>query len=257
MTSNRKLKWREKYANHAESYEELLSFDPFEGWDQNCSPEVMAEDEFRCGLEAWLGGNPLQGTAFIRRGRDITTRALAEKRLDKGLCRSSFPRNRGELLRINTYCTGILERRDNNPALLEASRDLRKMAQTYPEWDSQAEALYLAAVRAALIGHQLDQAQHMLKSAREFNWHKEEAGILEGLAFEEASKREESISRLEAFLETVCDPDYSPDYFFESTIARFELAVLYVKAQEGNAAPDYRAALARITDCHPCQEKQS
>lgn len=248
MTSNNQSRWREKYANHAESYEELLSFDPFEGWDQNCSPEVTAEDEFRCGLEAWLGGEPEQGTAFIERGRDITTRALTEKRLDKGLCMSSFPRNRGELLRINAYCTGILEGGDYSSALLEASHDLRKMAQTYPGWDSQAEALYLAAVRAALIGGQPDQAQHMLESAREFNWHIEEARILSGLTLEEDSKREESISRLEAFLESVCDPDYAPDFFFESTIARFELAVLYVKAREGKAGPDYRAALARIRE---------
>ncbi len=246
MSTNTRLAWRERYEDQAEGYQELLTLDPFEDWESNSSPEITAEDELRCGLESWFAGDEGRGVAFFERALRIAERALTEKRLDEGLHKSGFPRNRGELIRVREYSLGILEGRIDRQALINASRDFAVVVQLYPEWNSQTEAYCLAAVRAALIGGDIFRARSLLENAPAFSWHNEEAQALKQLASDDADEHHNGLVAVRILLDRLRDPGYSPDFFIELTLLRLELPALCERAHEGGATLDIKAALDRF-----------
>lgn len=246
--------WTAALTRDRSAYLTLLEKDPFQGWERNRMPEATAERLLVMGTEILFGdrADPL-GVAFCEKASEVADRALAERKCESALCKSAFPLNRGHLQRVRVLTTGILCRSLDLEALKHASDDCAAWCESYQrwEWDSQAEAYYLGAVRMALLGMEGVRTEKLLRGRRRFKWHKVEQELLKDLApglvagrlVEDASV----VERFRSFFDRVRDPTFKPEVFAEVKVQRLELGLLWDRGFVGDGqAIDWPRAIDAV-----------
>jgi len=225
--------WAAALARDRSAYLILLEKDPFEKWDLNRMPEGTAERLLVMGTEILFGDRAdVLGSAFIERALRVAERALAEQKYESALCKNGFPLNRGHLERVRTLATGTLGGSLDVEALRRASDDCAAWCEGYErrEWDSQAEAYYLGAVRMALLGMDTARTEKLLASRRRFKWHRIEYELLKDIATRLVTDRPLDAGlaeRFKGFFDRVRDPAFKPEVFAEAKIQRLEIGLLW------------------------------
>lgn len=229
---DRELLWVERYERDRNGFAEVLTWDPFREWERNAMPESSVQQELRGALYvayAW-GVDHEQAVAFLNRACKAAERTINEDKLTSALSVASFPLNRGTLHRDYSYARAILGERLDEEALRQSSRDFEEWCKKYGkgQWDSQAQANYLAAVRLASITGDIDRARELLKTKKSFNWHKVEHELwkrlveLSGTVRADAEFSEYFMEYFDKFR----DPRFIPDVYMETDVLRLELAAI-------------------------------
>ena len=241
-TEEYKALWLARYERDRSGFGEVLMWDPFREWERNSMPEVSVQQEFRGGLYVAyaFGSDHEQAMAFLRRTCQVAQRVIDEDKLTSPVCQSRFPKNRGTLYRAYTYARAILGRSLDIEALRQSSRDFEEWCKRYEkgEWDSQAQANYLSAVRLSLIAGDIDRARELLKTKRSFKWHNTEHGLWKLLVEkrEQARGDAEFIALFNYYFAKLRDPSVVPDVYMETDVLRLELAVIadkYITSDDG------------------------
>ena len=235
--------WIARYEKNRDAYPQLLSWDPFRDWERNRMPESSVENELLNGLRvayAWTVSCG-QAVAFFERACEVAQRVFYEDKLKSPLSSSSFPLNRGILNRAFSYARAILFESVDVEALRQSSRDFEQWCKGYGkrEWDSQAQANYLATVRLAFIAGEIDRARELLKNTKSFKWHDREHALWKRLADSDGQALRADAEFAEQFREyfnQLRDPRFIPDVYMETDILRLELALLrdkYLMSEDG------------------------
>lgn len=163
-------------------FPDILASDIFKDWDRDVMPELAAEIQFECALDiACAYPDHKMIRPFLERSLTIAKRALAEKPLATDPTMSNrFPGNRGHLLRIKSYASGLLDKGALDIASLkQASEDLigdKVLSEWEPaEWEDLHQTQYLVAVQLALVCGDVSRASDLLKVGCKFEdvkgWH--------------------------------------------------------------------------------------
>jgi hypothetical protein len=234
----------------------ILNQDPFEWWEQNRMPESVAEMRFIYALRiACADPASPDCRAFLQQALAVADRAMREGKLVTGRCASAFPENRGRLLRVRAYTEVLLGRPLDEAALRQASADYIGWCAKFgpSDWDSQLQAYYLTAVRAALLGGDATDARQLLATKKRFNWHAEEHDLLTRLAGDAVelplphARRAELLPVMDGYFDKIRDPNYKPQVFLQVHSLRLDLALLrdkYLISPDGRV--DGRRAVEAI-----------
>lgn len=245
MTSNEEVLerlWFERYERDRDGFAEILTWDPFKDWQVDRMPEMGVGEELRAGLYiAYARGTDYeQAVAFFRRACQVAQRAIDEDKLTSPHSNSSFPLNRGVLYRAYSYARAILGEQLDVRALAQSSRDFEEWCKGYKksEWDSQAQANYLSAVRLAIVAGEIDRAQELLKTRKSFTWHKTEHEVWKRLVELRGDVRTDAEfgGRFGEYFDKLRDPRFAPDVYMETDILRLELAAIrdkYLISEDG------------------------
>lgn len=232
--------WIARYEMNRSGYPEMLADHPFDGWERSHMPETRVEEELSYGLYiayAW-GSDHEQAVAFFNRACVVAERAIDEDKLTSPLSNSSFPLNRGILNRAFSYARAALGEPLDSSALRQASQDFEEWCKGYGrrDWDSQAQANYLAAVRLALVAGDLERARELLKTKKSFKWHNEEHQIWFRLVERDRAIDDALAESFDRYFGRLRDPGFVPDVYMEIDILRIELAAVrdkYLVSDDG------------------------
>ncbi|OJH37672.1 hypothetical protein [Cystobacter ferrugineus] len=236
-----KATWQAQYQAERDDYLQLLNKDIFANWGTNSKPEWTAERQFMMGLNLFYSGlNDKDAQGFVAKGARMAERALQERRFESEQCKAGFPLNRGRLLRTQAYTSAILDGTFtfNSALLRQAAVDHHDWCRPYKgrQWDSQAQAYYLAAVRLSIIADDLQTARELLGAKKSFKWHEEEFQLWsQWVEARHAGGRE--WDGLDEYFCRVRDPNYVPDIFMEKGVLQLELGMIRYKYQRGTALP--------------------
>jgi hypothetical protein len=227
--------WGKEMEKDHSDYEEILRWDRYKNWEINRSPEGTAKDELLDGVSILFGnGPPALAKAFLERSLHIAERIVKENRLQSPLCISTFPENRGVLLRSMAYARLMLGGRLDELMVLQASADFEQWCEPRmkkSKWHDLEETEYLVAVRQALIGGDEARARSLLEKRRSFRWHAVQAALLKGLSagagvpLTGAPLQE----RFEDFFDVVRDPHFKPEVYSEPAVLRLDMGLLHDK----------------------------
>lgn len=232
--------WIARYERNRSGYPEMLADDPFDGWERSHMPETRVEEDLAYGLYisyAW-GPEQEQAVAFFKRVCTVAERAIDEDKLTSPLSNSSFPLNRGVVNRAYSYARAVLGGSLDSPALHQASLDFEEWCKGYGrrDWDSQAQANYLAAVRLAVVVGDLERARALLKSRKSFKWHHEEHHLWSRLVERDGAIDDALAENYDRYFDRLRDPGFIPDVYMETDILRLELAAIrdkYLAGEDG------------------------
>jgi hypothetical protein len=234
-TNEHEQLWIAHYERNRAAYPDVLRNDPFVFWERDQIPEMAVDEELRAGLHiayAW-GTAHEQALAFLRRACSVAQRIIGEDKLTSPECVGGFPLNRGRVYRSYSYARALLGEPLDVEAVEQSSRDFEEWCRGYGkgEWDSQAQANYLASVRLALISGNLDRARELLKTKKSFRWHKDEHELWKILVEkrEEIRRDEEFAHRFSRLFDKLRVPGFVPDVYIETDILRLELPAIREK----------------------------
>ncbi|MEA2572469.1 MAG: hypothetical protein QOI24_4470 [Acidobacteriota bacterium] len=231
-TGEREL-WFARYERDQKSFAKVLGWDPFKDWDANAMPEMQVEEELAGGLYVSyaVGPDHEQAVAFFRRACRVAQRVIDEDKLTSPLCVGGLPLNRGRLYRAYTYARCILGELLDLKALEQSSRDFEDWCKGYGkgEWDSQAQANYLSAVRLSLIGGDVERGRELLKTKKSVKWHKSEHELwklLVEVRGEELRADAAFGRKFSEYFDKLRDPGFVPDVYMEMDIVRLEMSAI-------------------------------
>jgi hypothetical protein len=246
--------WVKRFQESREGYQDVVGWNPFDGWELDTAPESAAEDKLLDAVEILYGrGDADLAQRFLERGLEITERTLAEGKLLSPLCQDHAPQNQGDLLRARTYSLAMLGKPVDEASLLAASAAIEEACAKHPRgnWDDYEEAKYLSAVRLALLGGSAQTTQRLLQQRRAFRSHVEEHELLQALTTALSAGvpvRDEAFkSRFDAYFDQVRDPDYDPEEYSRVPILRLEIGLLrdkYLISPDGQI--DWQRAIDAI-----------
>lgn len=230
-----KTTWIGEYERQREYY--LDAIDPFENWESLGGHASIAELFLKQGLEALYGEAPANVVKkFFIAALQIVARAEAEDRFQTGrFTAGEFPLNRARALRTRAYARALLTGNSTREDLVQASNDFERWCSrcTRRNWDGQAQAHFLAAVRVAIIAGDLERVDSLLRHELGFRWHSEEHEIY--LAMTKEFKRSTKIrgqrltSRFRELFDCYRDPGFQSEVFLETGMVRFEMGVIWCR----------------------------
>lgn len=224
--------WVKRYVRNQEAYVQILAGNPFHGAAENRMPEVSVSLELVEALRiAYAKGiDDDQVQAFASRAAMIAQRILDDGLLTSSDAQSSFPLNRAVLHRDYAYARALRKEPLDTIAIEQASHDLETWCAGYKknDWDSQAQANFLSAVRLCLILGDVARARELLGIRKSFKWHKIEHELWRELLRQGGAARENlSLQTLyRTYFDRLRDPRVVPDVYMETDIVRFELAAI-------------------------------
>ncbi|WP_243374396.1 hypothetical protein [Microvirga solisilvae] len=227
--------WQARYQSGRADYRQLLEKDLFATWDINIKPDWTAERQLFMGLKIFYSGlNDADALNFLVKGHHVVQRSHQDRKLESGKCKTGFPLNRGRLLRAQAYITAILSNEFifDDALLHQASIDHEDWCRPYKgrQWDSQAQAYYLAAIRLSIISDNLSRTEELLKAGKTFKWYEEEHHLWSQWIDRYKHQRNEW-PELDDYFDRVRDPNLIPDIFMEKDILQLELGIIRYKLQ--------------------------
>ena len=230
-----KRHWQTHIEKNLEYFEGDL-FPPFRNWEDDRLPEMDAVRKLRNGLIcAYARWDGRRRDSFFDQSIAIVERALAENKFMSESCQFAFPGNRACALRVRAYASALLGRGLLIDDLNQSSIDYESWCEGYEagDWDSQAQAYYLDAVRTALLAGELNRASGLLDVRRSFRWHQQEFETM-GQLIRAAVKStpvlgDSARESILTFFELIRDPSFQPDVFLEIDVVRLEWGALVNK----------------------------
>ena len=221
--------WIENYNKSVRDWETIWAMDPYQYWDHNSNPGGKAQNLLRMALTARYADYLSDiASRFLVRAIETIDRAFSENKFQDEKCKSNFPFNRGEALRLKNYADGLLNGKFTPKELAQSAEDYLTFCKDFPRMDVQLQAYYLNAVRLYLIIGEQEAAQNLLKKKKPFKWHNKEFMILRVLSNAKTLPIPDNaaLANFDEWFDVVRSPKFKPETFMEVFLVRFELGLL-------------------------------
>lgn len=240
--------WKSFFETNRLGLAEILQINRFQEWDKNRFPESTAETELFYALQCFYAGAPEMAREFLRRTNAIVERAFSENKFESKDCKGGFPLNRGRAYRVHYYSKALSRGKEEQALLAAGSEDFEEWCKGYgkSDWDSQAQAYYLASVRMAILAQQFDRASHLLSLKRKFKWHSAEHDLLSRITNPGSMTESEVLAQIMNFLNAVRNPKFRPKVFTESEILRLDISAISLRCSPSPREIDWNEAISRI-----------
>lgn len=241
-----KQQWIDRLEKNREHYEEAVA--PVSEWEVSSQSEHLLISSLRA---AYADAPDAIVNKFASTAVSIVNSAVANGSFEKGKrAEGAFPRNRAVALRARAYAKALLGEPLPSDDLLQASHDFETRATSM--WNHQYEAYYLNGVRAALIAGDQERFASLLNTKRAFKWHKEEYGVLRGIAdaWPHASSGlgSDLRDRFRALFDLYRNPEFKPDIYMELEIVRFELGAIWCRLFDKRHAFSWQEVINAVSE---------